>query len=67
MGLTKEMPFLLEDRIIERGEVYEKADKPYGEKVVVDGRIITGQNPTSAPKFGQDILEALRVSGRKDE
>ena len=67
MGLTKEMPFLLEDHIQERGAVYEKADKPYGEKVVVDGRVITGQNPASAPKFGQAILEALRESRRKEE
>lgn len=39
----KDLPFLLEDRVTERGGKFEKAAEPWGEHVVVDGRLITGQ------------------------
>ncbi|KAG9002740.1 hypothetical protein FRB94_003660 [Tulasnella sp. JGI-2019a] len=59
-GKTDAVPFLLEDRITSDGGTYEKADAPWGEKVVVDGHLITGQNPASARAVGQAILEALK-------
>ena len=52
--LTEVMPFLLESRLIERGGRYEKAPL-WQEKVVVDGRLVTGQNPASAAAVGRAI------------
>lgn len=43
IGLTKVIPKLLEDAVKRAGGIYIKADKPWGEQVVVDGRLITGQ------------------------
>ena len=47
VGLSKVVPFLLEDRLKERGGLYSKgADwAPY---VQVDGKLVTGQNPASS-------------------
>ncbi|KAK3352661.1 DJ-1/PfpI family protein [Lasiosphaeria hispida] len=61
--LSKEMPFLLEDRLIEAtGGKFVKADEPWGVKVVVDGKLITGQNPASAKRVGEAIVEALSTA-----
>jgi len=57
---VKEIPFLLEDKIIELGGNYAKADEPWAAKVVVDGHLITGQNPASATGVGQAILKAIQ-------
>jgi len=59
---VKDVPFLLEDKIISLGGKYEKANKPWEPKVLVDGRLITGQNPASAAGVGQALLEALKVT-----
>ncbi|KAL1872035.1 hypothetical protein VTK73DRAFT_1703 [Phialemonium thermophilum] len=60
VGLTKAMPFLLESRLNEvSGGKYVKADKPWEAKVVVDGNVITGQNPASAKGVGEAIVKAL--------
>ncbi|KIP07699.1 hypothetical protein PHLGIDRAFT_105298, partial [Phlebiopsis gigantea 11061_1 CR5-6] len=56
---VKEIPFLLEDRIVELGGSYVKADD-WAPKVVVDGNLITGQNPASAGPVGKAILAALQ-------
>jgi len=56
----KLIPFLLEDKISELGGKYEKADQLWGSKVVVDGRLITGQNPGSATGIGEAILKAIK-------
>ncbi|OAA39017.1 ThiJ/PfpI family protein [Beauveria brongniartii RCEF 3172] len=60
-GLTEAMPFLLEDRLKAVGAKWTQADKPWGEKVVVDGQIITGQNPASAHAIGVAISKAIGV------
>ncbi|GJE84993.1 type 1 glutamine amidotransferase domain-containing protein [Phanerochaete sordida] len=57
---VKAIPFLLEDRINELGGKYVKADAAWAPKVVVDGNLITGQNPASAGPIGQAILKALQ-------
>ncbi|RDB22785.1 Glutathione-independent glyoxalase HSP31 [Hypsizygus marmoreus] len=59
-GKTKDIPFSLEDKITELGGNYEKAAEPWGAKVVVDGHLITGQNPASAGPLGHAILKALQ-------
>jgi len=57
---VKEIPFLLEDKITELGGKYEKADALWNPKIVVDGRLITGQNPASASGVGEAILKAVQ-------
>ncbi|KAF8487573.1 ThiJ/PfpI [Gautieria morchelliformis] len=55
------IPFLLEDKIKELSGKYEKAAEPWGAKVVVDGKLITGQNPASAAPIGDALLKALKA------
>ncbi|EMD40839.1 hypothetical protein CERSUDRAFT_80494 [Gelatoporia subvermispora B] len=59
---VKEIPFLVEDKIKTLGGTYEKAAEPWGVKVIVDGNLITGQNPASAKAIGEAILKALQSS-----
>jgi len=59
---VKDIPFLPEEKIVSLGGKYEKADEPWGPKVVVDGQLITGQNPESAIGVGQALLKALNVT-----
>ncbi|KAH7345133.1 class I glutamine amidotransferase-like protein [Rhizoctonia solani] len=59
VGKVKDVPFLLETRIKELGGKYTKAEKAWDPKVIVDGHVITGQNPASAKGVGEAILKAL--------
>ena len=57
--LTAAMPNLLEDEIKRVGGKYVKAAEPWAEKVVVDGQVITGQNPGSAHAVGVALAKAI--------
>jgi len=59
VGLTVVVPFLLEDRLKERGGIYSKTANwvPY---VQVDGRLVTGQNPASSEPAAEELLKLLR-------
>jgi putative intracellular protease/amidase len=59
VGLTAVVPFLLEDRLRERGGIYSKTDNwvPY---VQVDGKLVTGQNPASSGLGAEELLKLLR-------
>lgn len=59
VGLTEVVPFLLEDKLKELGGLYEKVDdwKPYA---VVDGNLITGQNPASSEAVAEALLKKLK-------
>ncbi|KAK5993906.1 Glyoxalase 3 [Cladobotryum mycophilum] len=57
--LAEVMPVLLESDFIKKGAKFQKAEKLWGEKVVVDGQLITGQNPASAKAVGDAILKAI--------
>jgi len=52
------VPFLLENKLKERGADYEKSGN-WQVHVAVDGRIITGQNPQSAKAVGEAILQQI--------
>jgi putative intracellular protease/amidase len=56
--LTKVVPFLVEDELMRLGAIFEKkADwQPFS---VVDGRLITGQNPASSTTTAKNLLQAL--------
>ena len=53
----KNYPFLLEDKIMALGGNY--SSKPKGQPYVVDGRLITGQNPASAVPMTEQLVNAL--------
>ena len=59
VGLTDVVPFPLETKLVEQGAVFEPAGL-FQEKVVVDGRLITGQNPASAGAVGEAVLKKLK-------
>ncbi|BFZ17404.1 hypothetical protein BsWGS_20443 [Bradybaena similaris] len=59
VDLSKYMPFMLETRLGELGATFSKAEN-WQEHVVVDGKLITGQNPASSAKLGKSILEQLK-------
>ncbi len=61
VGLTKVVPFLLASKLQERGAKYE-GGKNWEDKVVVDGRLVTGQNPQSAHSVGRKLVEILQGS-----
>lgn len=61
--LTDVVPFLMEDKLKERGGIYEKS-APWQPHVTVDGRLITGQNPQSAKGVGEAMKKALEASTR---
>jgi putative intracellular protease/amidase len=54
------VPFLLEDRLADRGAVYARR-KAWGPHVEVDGRLVTGQNPASSTGTAERLLELLRA------
>lgn len=62
MQFTKDMPFLLESELRNRGAKYESADGLFGVKVVVSGnggKLVTGQNPPSATIIGDTLLRVM--------
>ncbi len=58
-GMTEVVPFLLEDKLKERGANHVAAPNKT-ENVKVDERLVTGQNPASARLVGLKILELLK-------
>jgi putative intracellular protease/amidase len=58
MRLTTVVPFLVEDELMRLGAIFEKvADwQPF---FVVDGRLITGQNPASSTPTAQALMNLL--------
>ncbi|GAA5107556.1 type 1 glutamine amidotransferase domain-containing protein [Nocardia iowensis] len=58
VGLTDVVPLLLETALTERGAIHQPAAN-FTDNVVVDGRLVTGQNPASANSFGEAIVKAL--------
>ena len=58
VGLAKLVPFLLQDRLVSLGAQYSKG-RDWGEHVVTDGQLVTGQNPASAGLTARRLLELL--------
>jgi putative intracellular protease/amidase len=58
VGLADVVPYLLEDELVARGGRYRKADD-WAPLAVVDGLLITGQNPASSAPVADALLEAL--------
>jgi len=56
--VDKLMPFRLESRLKELGAEFEKSSA-WSDYVVVDGNLITGQNPKSSGSAAKAVIEAL--------
>jgi len=56
--LTDVVPFLVEDMLKKNGGVYSKIEdwSPYA---IVDGRLVTGQNPASSEKVAEELLKLI--------
>ncbi|NRB67642.1 MAG: type 1 glutamine amidotransferase domain-containing protein [Vibrio sp.] len=57
-GTINDIPFLLEESLARSAAQFSKV-QPWQEFVIVDQRVITGQNPTSAHSVGQKLVEIL--------
>jgi putative intracellular protease/amidase len=56
--LTKVVPFLVEDQLLRLGAIFEKL-KNWQPFSIIDGRLITGQNPASSTSAARDLLKVL--------
>ncbi|MEV5546010.1 type 1 glutamine amidotransferase domain-containing protein [Streptomyces sp. NPDC052309] len=59
VGLTGVVPFALQTRLEERSAKHSGA-ADFTAHVVVDGRLVTGQNPASSTGVAEAVLEILR-------
>ncbi|TIC87743.1 type 1 glutamine amidotransferase domain-containing protein [Nocardioides sp. GY 10113] len=57
-GLAPKAPFLVESRLRELGAEVSVGE-PWGDHVVVDGNLISGQNPQSSASVARALVEAL--------
>jgi len=57
--VAKLVPYNVEERIQERGAHYSKALLPFVSHAVVDGRLVTGQNPGSAKETATKVAALL--------
>ncbi|MCP1292400.1 MULTISPECIES: type 1 glutamine amidotransferase domain-containing protein [Chromobacterium] len=58
-GVAGKVPYNAEEEMRRRGARYEKAWLPFMPKVVVDGRLVTGQNPQSAKATAKRVAALL--------
>jgi len=62
VGLTDQVPFLLQDRLARRGAQFFHTDD-FGAHVEVDSRLVTGQNPASSAPAAYALMECIRSFG----
>ncbi|MDO5103964.1 MAG: type 1 glutamine amidotransferase domain-containing protein [Lautropia sp.] len=60
-GVASRMPYNAEAEMKQRGAHYEKAWLPFIPHVVVDGRLVTGQNPMSAKGTAEAVSSLLKA------
>jgi putative intracellular protease/amidase len=58
--LTKVVPFLVEDELKREGGLYEKGPD-WSVYTIVDGRLITGQNPASSGPAARELVKLLQA------
>jgi putative intracellular protease/amidase len=58
-GVARLVPYNAEQLVQERGARFEKAWLPFVPKAVVDGRLVTGQNPQSAKVTAERVADLL--------
>ncbi len=57
--LSSVVPFMLEDKLKELGGLYEKGDD-WNSHIVVDGNLVTGQNPQSSEEVAKAVVGMLK-------
>lgn len=62
VGLTGVVPFLVEDMLVATGGRYERAAADWHPYVVVDAKLVTGQNPASSAPAADALLALLRAA-----
>lgn len=60
VGLTAIVPFLVEDELKKAGGLFERTDD-WGEYAVVDGHLVTGQNPASSTVAAEELVKLLNL------
>jgi putative intracellular protease/amidase len=63
VGLTKVVPFLVEDEMLKLGATFSKK-KNWAVHVVSDGLLITGQNPSSSGPAAKALMAAVKQSAK---
>jgi putative intracellular protease/amidase len=63
VGLTKVVPFLVEDEMLKLGAVFSKTAN-WAVHVVSDGLLITGQNPHSSGPAAKTLIAALNKKAK---
>ena len=58
VDLTEVVPFLVEDMLKANGGLYEKGPD-WSSYVVVDGKLVTGQNPASSEAAAKELLKLV--------
>lgn len=58
-GVSKQVPYNAEEEMKQRGARFERALLPFVPKAVVDGRLVTGQNPQSAKVTAKRVVALL--------
>ena len=58
VGLTQVVPFVVEDMLRQNGGDYSKAAN-WRTHLVVDGNVVTGQNPASSEGVGRALPQQL--------
>ena len=64
VGLTKVVPFLVEDEMLKLGAVFSKVVN-WGVHVVSDGLLITGQNPHSSGPAAEALMAAVKARAKR--
>jgi putative intracellular protease/amidase len=63
VGLTKVVPFLVEDELMSLGATFSKVKK-WGVHTVADGQLITGQNPASSGPAARLLIDTLNKKAK---
>jgi len=63
VGLTKVVPFLVEDEMMTLGAIFSKV-KNWSVHTVADGQLITGQNPASSGPAARLLIDALNKKAK---
>jgi putative intracellular protease/amidase len=59
-GIESQVPFALQTEMEKKNALYEKSLLPFGSYVVIDDRLVTGQNPGSSKEVAKAVMEVLK-------
>jgi putative intracellular protease/amidase len=60
LGVSRHLPYKVEAKMTQQGARYDKALLPFASHVVLDGQLVTGQNPRSARETARLVAELVR-------